>query len=179
MDENNAMFKKERKGYSCKEVDDFLLEQNARHEAEISERDAEIKRLFSENEDLKSRLSSMKIDVDKISADLSEFKKSSIGETDRINARIGAKLNAAEEAANEMLRKAEAECEDMKRKCRLQVASEVAEAHKKAEEYCARAKHATDIYLEKQQLIASGLEQARRHLDDAVQCIDEILSEKA
>lgn len=177
--DNNSIFNKERKGYSCKEVDDFLLAQNTRHEAELSERDAEIKRLFSENEDLKSRLSSMKKDVDKISSDLSELKKSGIAETDRVNARIGAKLSAAEEASNEMLKKAEAECEEMKRNCCLQIEAELAETRKKAEEYCARAKRATDIYLEKQQLIASGLEQARRHLDDAVQSIDEILSEKS
>ena len=53
---DTAVFTKERKGYSCAEVDKFLLEQNARHNEVLAEKDAEIKRMFSENEDLKSRL---------------------------------------------------------------------------------------------------------------------------
>ena len=53
---DTAVFTKERKGYSCAEDDKFLLEQNARHNEVLAEKDAEIKRMFSENEDLKSRL---------------------------------------------------------------------------------------------------------------------------
>ena len=45
------------------------------------------------------------------------------------------------------------------------------------EEYCDRARRVADIYVEKQQLVTAGLEQARRHLDDAVRSVDSILDE--
>lgn len=176
--DNNGMFSKERKGYSCSEVDKFLIEQSARHAEELSEKDAEIKRMFSENEDLKERLLSAEDAVSKANANIDELKKHALSESDRINARIGEKLNAAEEASREMLRKAEAECEEMKRKCRMQIADELSSAHKKAEKYCERAKRIADIYEEKQQLVTAGIEQSRRHLESAVNCIDEILNEK-
>lgn len=176
--DTTAMFSKERKGYSCTEVDRFLLEQNARHNEEISEKDAEIKRMFSENEDLRERLAKAEEAIKKAEANLEEFKKHSTEESERINARIGEKLSAADDASRELIRKTELECEEMKRKCRIQIADEVSAAHKKAEEYCERAKRVADIYVEKQQLVTAGIEQARRHLESAVNSVDEILNVK-
>ena len=174
---DTAVFTKERKGYSCAEVDKFLLEQNARHNEVLAEKDAEIKRMFSENEDLKSRLEASEKRTNSLLAEFDEFKKHSTDDAERMNARLGENLSAAEEASSDMLKKAEAECEELKRKCRIQIAEDVAAAHRKAEEYCERARRVADIYVEKQQLVTAGLEQARRHLDDAVRSVDSILDE--
>lgn len=149
---DTAVFTKERKGYSCAEVDKFLLEQNARHNEVLAEKDAEIKRMFSENEDLKSRLEASEKRTNSLLAEFDEFKKHSTDDAERMNARLGEKLSAAEEASRDMLKKAEAECEELKRKCRIQIAEDVAAAHRKAEEYCDRARRVADIYVEKQQL---------------------------
>ena len=146
---DTAVFTKERKGYSCAEVDKFLLEQNARHNEVLAEKDAEIKRMFSENEDLKSRLEASEKRTNSLLAEFDEFKKHSTDDAERMNARLGEKLSAAEEASRDMLKKAEAECEELKRKCRIQIAEDVAAAHRKAEEYCDRARRVADIYVEK------------------------------
>ena len=130
---DTAVFTKERKGYSCAEVDKFLLEQNARHNEVLAEKDAEIKRMFSENEDLKSRLEASEKRTNSLLAEFDEFKKHSADDAERMNARLGEKLSAAEEASRDMLKKAEAECEELKRKCRIQIAEDVAAAHRKAE----------------------------------------------
>lgn len=174
---DTAVFKKERRGYSCDEVDRFLLEQSSRHSEELAEKDAEIKRMFSENDDLKARLEASEKRTGSLLSELSELRKHSADDAERMNARLGEKLSAAEEASRDMLKKAEAECEEMKRKCRLQIADDVASARRKAEEYCDRARRVADIYVEKQQLVTAGLEQARRHLDDAVRSADSILKE--
>ena len=125
---DTAVFTKERKGYSCAEVDKFLLEQNARHNEVLAEKDAEIKRMFSENEDLKSRLEASEKRTNNLLAEFDEFKKHSTDDAERMNARLGEKLSAAEEASRDMLKKAEAECEELKRKCRIQIAEDIAAA---------------------------------------------------
>ncbi len=170
-------FTKERKGYSCKEVDKFLLEENARHQEEIASRDAEIKRLYSEKEELKERLLQAKSDAEKAASELEEFKKHANDEADRLNMQMGEKLSAATEASNKMLESTRAECEEMKRECKEKIAFDIAEAHKKAEEYCEQVRRITEIYAQKQQIITAGLEQSRRHLDDAIKSVDDIMKD--
>ncbi|MEG1742615.1 MAG: hypothetical protein RR246_00415, partial [Clostridia bacterium] len=105
-------------------------------------------------------------------------------ERDEINARIGEKISAADEAAKSiknktelecrtLKEKTEADCQLMKEKMALQIKAEIAAVREKAEKYCENARKIAYIYEEKQQLIASGIEQARRHLDEAISKVND------
>jgi cell division septum initiation protein DivIVA len=171
-------FSKERNGYSRTQVDAFIEALTTQRINENEEHDAEIKRLFSENQDLKERLSAAEEALGNSKRELDsalELKETEIkAERELINARMGEKISAAEDAAKSIIAKAEAECDKMKADCRTKLDGDMAAAHEKAEKYCETVRHIALVYEEKQQLISSGLEQARRHLDDAVRNVDDI-----
>lgn len=186
---SSGIFKIERKGYCCEQVDEFLRSRNEEHEEALAEKDAEIKRMFSENEELKERLAAAvssaasavrdaaaaREAAEAAKAEANNARLSGENDRDAVNARIGEKLSAAEDAAKALLDKTKAECDAMKEECRGEIVREIANAHDRAEKACENARRIADVYEEKQQLVASGIEQSRRHLDDAVRAVDEIL----
>lgn len=165
-------FKKEgRRGYNSEQVDAFLLELNSKHISTLSEKDAELKRAYSELEEQKKE--NLRL-FDEIKAKEDAFAR----EKDEQNARIGEKISAAEEAARAIVIKTESECTEKRRALDREIQRTVEQAKADASEYLENAKSIAAVYEQKQQLIFAGIEQARRHLNDVINAADTIIGKK-
>lgn len=166
----------ELKSYKRKDVDEFLLQLNAEHLRVLAEKDDEIKRLYSECEyyrqESTQKDSDIHIQKTEYEAKLEEKQK----EADSVNARIGEKLSAAENAASVIVTEAKKEKEKIMNLAKAEADGYVVQAKAKAEEYREKAKQLSSVYRDHQQKALQSLDIMNKHLDTAVEEMEKLLS---
>jgi len=156
------------KSYKKKEVDAFLLELNAEHLRVRTQKDDEIKRLFSECEHYRAECDSKDARIASLEEDLRAAAESKKREIDALNARIGEKISAAEEAAKAIMEDAE------KEKARAHVLA-VAEA----EDYVANAKKQADLLLARVEKLSRICAASQRRTEQTLTLLNKQLDSAA
>lgn len=164
------------KSYKRKDVDEFLIRLNEAQLKALSEKDDEIKRLFSECEFYKKECEKKDGEITSIKAEYEDMLEKKQKETDMVNARLGEKLSAAENAATAIIAEAKTERERLLFIAKAEAESYAVKAKAKAEEYCEQAKQLSLVYREHFSKANQSLEVMNKHLDTALEEMAKLIS---
>ena len=163
------------KSYKKKDIDAFLLELNAEHLRAVTQKDDEIKRLFSECEHYREECASLNARM----ASAEESHKAELEakqhELDMINARLGEKISAAEKAAAAIMEEAQAEKDRSHAKAAAEAELYVADAKRRAGELLAKVEEQTRACIEGQRRAEQTIAIMNKQLDDTVSLLDGII----
>lgn len=167
------------KSYKKKDVDAFLLELNAEHLRALTQKDDEIKRLFSQSEHYREESETK----DALLAEAEEKHKAELEnkqrELDTLNARIGEKISAAEKAASDILEQANKEKEEIRAKAQSDAESYVEGVKKQAEAVLAKVEKQSRTCIEGQRRAEQTIALLNRQLDDTVSLLNELAPDPA
>ena len=155
------------KSYKKKDVDAFLLELNAEHLRAKTQKDDEIKRLFSECEHFRAECDSRDARIASLEEDYRTAMESKQREIDSLNARMGEKISAAEEAAAALIAEAEKEKARIRASAVADAESYVANAKKQADLMLARIEKLSRVCAAGQRRAEQTLTLLNKQLDDA------------
>lgn len=166
------------KSYKKKDVDEFLLALNAVHIRAIAEKDDEIKRLYSECAYCKDENAGKDAEMKRLQAEYEEEVTAFRNELESVNARLGAKLSAAEKAASSILADAETEKEKIIARAESEARAFVAKVKADSGEYAEKFKKLSDIFREHQQRALQNLDMMNKHLDTALEDAENVLNRR-
>ena len=163
------------KSYKKKDIDAFLLELNAEHLRAITEKDDEIKRVFSEREHYREQCELLSEKLERAQESHNAELESKQRELDAINARLGEKISAAEKAASGILEDAEREKALAHEKAVAESAAYVADVKRRADALLEKAQAQTRACLEGQRRAEQTIAMLNKQLDDTVAQFGELV----
>jgi len=200
--DNKIYFTKVFKGYSPDEVESFIIKLNSEFQQKQQDFEAQTKRFNNEIAELKQRFEETIASNEKLSAENKQLKqdyakiieekrsaaptvstpekKNDAGDDGRDYKRLceqmGEKLLVAEMRADEIIKQAQRKADDVLDHSSEKAAQEIQRVIEEAKKRAEGIYKSIESYEKKQVFISAGLDQARKHISDAISEVESLIS---